>query len=153
METVDAFKAWGEYYTMDCNKVERKTDDKWFRRNKGILHRLQANTQSRLNCPIDVKNYWIFILNTHVSVLLSNKSRNNNEMQSRDVKTEVFLYPFRFEIPRKHLTMLSLGTLQKKISSRNSPYCNELVLTIPNFDIGYQFAYSCQIWMQEVCVI
>ena len=42
-------------------------------------------------------------------------------MRSRDVKTEVNIDHFRFEIPRKHLIMLSLGTLQKSISPRNSP--------------------------------
>ena len=48
-------------------------------------------------------------------------NRNYYVMWSRDVKTEVTINHFRFEIPRKHLIMISLSPLQKSISSRNSP--------------------------------
>ena len=49
-EATDAFKVWGEYYTMDCNKVKRDTDDKWFDRNVKHLRRLQDRSLKRLKC-------------------------------------------------------------------------------------------------------
>ena len=47
-------------------------------------------------------------------------------MRSLDVKIEVIIDHFRFEIARKHVTMLFLGTLQKSISSRNSLYSKSI---------------------------
>ena len=56
-----------------------------------------------------------------LTITIEAEKRNYYVMGSRDVKTEVTIDHFGFEIPRKHLIMLSLGTLQKSISSRNSP--------------------------------
>ena len=56
--------------------------------------------------------------------------RNNYVIRSRDVKAEVTLDHFRFEIPRKRLTMISLG------NQHNVIYRNRYVLGIhPNFKV------------------
>ena len=49
-EATDAFEAWGEYYTMDCNKVRRNADDKWFIRNQIKLQKLKERSMLKLKC-------------------------------------------------------------------------------------------------------
>lgn len=49
-EATDALYSWGEYYTIDCNKVQRATDDKWFKRNEIKLENLNARSLSRMKC-------------------------------------------------------------------------------------------------------
>ena len=49
-EATNAFQAWGEYYTMDCNKVRRNADDKWFIRNQIKLQKLKERSMLKLKC-------------------------------------------------------------------------------------------------------
>ena len=45
-----SLKAWGNEFTMDCNKVNRGTDDKWFQRQEIKLQKLYDRSKSTLDC-------------------------------------------------------------------------------------------------------